>query len=76
VNRIHNAVQELGTEGWHMPWSGSNGGACVEVRRLPDGRFAVRQSSDPEGPALIFTQLELDVFAEGWETGQASLLAS
>lgn len=76
MNRIHNAVQELGTEGWHMPWSGSNGGACVEVRKLSDGRFAVRQSTDPEGPALIFTQVELDVFAQGWEAGQVGLLAS
>jgi hypothetical protein len=48
----------------------------VEVRKLPDGRFAVRQSTDPEGPALIFTQFELDVFSQGWEEGRAVLLAS
>jgi len=76
ANRIHNAVRTLGPEGWHKPWSGSNGGSCVEVRKLPDGRFAVRQSTDPEGPALVFTQIELDVFAQGWELGQAELLAS
>ena len=76
MNRIHNAVRALGSEGWHKPWSGSNGGSCVEVRKLPDGRFAVRQSTDPEGPALIFTQIELDVFAQGWESGQADLLVS
>jgi hypothetical protein len=76
VDRIHNAVRELGTEGWHKPWSGSNGGSCVEVRKLPDGRFAVRQSTDPEGPALVFTHTELQVFAQGWEAGQAVLAAS
>lgn len=76
MDRIHNAVQTLGREGWHKPWSGSNGGSCVEVRRLPDGRFAVRQSTDPEGPALVFTQIELDVFSQGWEAGQTYLSAS
>jgi hypothetical protein len=76
VNRIHNAALTLGAEGWRKPWSGSNGGSCVEVRRLSDGRYAVRQSTDPEGPALIFTQIELDVFSQGWEAGQVSLSAS
>jgi hypothetical protein len=76
VKHIENAVRALGADGWHKPWSGSNGGSCVEVRKLPDGRFAVRQSTDPEGPALIFTQFELDVFSQGWEEGRAVLLAS
>lgn len=36
--------------------SGSNGGACVEVaRNLPCG-VAVRDSKNPEGPALIVSR--------------------
>jgi hypothetical protein len=66
VNAIHNADRHLGGAGWHKPWSGSNGGNCVEVKSLGDGRYAVRQSTDPEGPALVFTEAELDVFAQGW----------
>ena len=44
-----------GRHGWHKPWSGDNGGSCVEAKRLGDGRVALRQSTDPDGPALIFT---------------------
>jgi Domain of unknown function (DUF397) len=36
-------------------YSGSNGGACVEVAALPDGNRAVRDSKDPDGPRLAFT---------------------
>jgi hypothetical protein len=36
-------------------YSGSNGGACVEVAALPDGTRAVRDSKDPAGPRLAFT---------------------
>ncbi|SRR6266487_1483912 len=32
------------------PWSGTNGGACLEARKLPDGRVALRQSTDPDSP--------------------------
>jgi hypothetical protein len=40
---------------WHKSSrSGSNGGDCVEVAgNLPDV-VAVRDSKDPDGPALIF----------------------
>lgn len=34
--------------------SGGNGGQCVEVARNLPGIVAVRDSKDPDGPALIF----------------------
>jgi len=42
----------LGPDGWRKPWS-DNGGSCLEARKLPGGRVALRQSTDPDGPALI-----------------------
>jgi len=40
---------------WHKSTrSGSNGGDCVEVADNLPGMVAVRDSKDPEGPALIF----------------------
>jgi hypothetical protein len=36
-------------------YSTGNGGACVEVARNLPGAVAVRDSKDPEGPALTFT---------------------
>lgn len=49
-------------------WSNPNGN-CVEVAALPDGDIAVRNSRDPQGPALIYTPDEIDAFVRGAKTG-------
>ncbi len=67
---------ELGSEGWHKPWSGGNGGNCLEAMKLDDGRIAVRQSTDPDGPALIYTSAEMTAFIEGAKAGEADFLLS
>jgi hypothetical protein len=36
-------------------YSGTNGGGCVEVARNLPGVVAVRDSKDPNGPALILS---------------------
>ncbi|MFF3409379.1 DUF397 domain-containing protein [Streptomyces sp. NPDC002742] len=76
MGSVHNGMSavELGTEGWHKPWSGTNGGSCVEAKRLPDGSVALRQSRDPEGPALICSRDEMAAFVEGAKSGQADFL--
>lgn len=66
----------LGQHGWMKPWSGGNGGNCVEVLKLQDGRIAMRQSTDPEGPALVYTVSELSAFIEAAKTGGADFLLS
>ena len=65
---------DLGTEGWHKPWSGTNGGSCVEAKRLPDGRVALRQSTDPDGPALIYSRHEMASFLAGASPVHADFL--
>ncbi|GAB2941084.1 MULTISPECIES: DUF397 domain-containing protein [Streptomyces] len=65
---------ELGAEGWHKPWSGTNGGSCVEAKRLPDGSVAFRQSKDPGGPALVYSRDEIVAFLEGAKAGEADFL--
>jgi len=67
-------ARDLGDHGWERPWSGPNGGQCVEVKRLPDGRVALRQSTDPSGPALIYTPSEIDAFVRGVKNGLADHL--
>lgn len=64
----------LGAHGWERPWSSPNGGDCVEVKRLPDGRVAFRQSKDPDGPALIYDVNEISAFLRGVKRGQADHL--
>jgi hypothetical protein len=61
----------LGTEGWIKPWSGPNGGDCLEAKKLPDGRVALRQSTDPSGPALILEPNEIRAFITGAKAGLA-----
>lgn len=45
-------------------------GNCVEVAMLPGGQVAVRNSRDPNGPALIFTGPEWDAFLNGVRGGE------
>jgi hypothetical protein len=66
--------RELGAHGWRKPWSDDAGGACVEAMRLYDGRVALRQSTDPDSPALIFTKGELAGFLTGIKAGVADFL--
>ncbi|NUR02442.1 MAG: DUF397 domain-containing protein [Streptomyces sp.] len=73
---IYNGMpaNQLGPDGWRKPWSGGNGGSCVEAKKLNDGRVALRQSTDPDGPALIYTNHEITTFIEGAKSGQADFL--
>ena len=60
----------LGPGGWRKPWS-DNGGACLEAKKLPGGRIALRQSTDPQSPALILEPDEIRAFIDGAKTGLA-----
>ena len=61
---------DLGSQGWRKPWS-DNGGACLEAKKLPGGRVALRQSTDPASPALILETAEIRAFIEGAKAGLA-----
>ncbi len=45
-------------------WS-TSGGDCVEVCRMPDGRVAVRDSKNRDGPLLTFTSAQWARFVAG-----------
>ena len=45
-------------------------GNCVEVAVLPGGSVAVRNSRDPEGAVLRFTQGEWEAFLGGVRLGE------
>ncbi len=50
--------------------SGNNGGNCVELAVLPDGKIALRDSKNPDSPYLTFTKAELTAFADGIGKGE------
>ena len=55
--------------------SGPNGNR-VECAALPGGGVAVRNSKDPEGPALIYTAAEIEAFVLGVRDGDFDNLLS
>ncbi|MDQ2877244.1 MAG: DUF397 domain-containing protein [Actinomycetota bacterium] len=50
--------------------SNGNGGNCVEVAANLPGVIAVRDSKDPQGPALTFTPDEWAAFTAGVAVGE------
>ncbi len=60
---------DLSTASWRKAsYSGGNGGGCVEVADEFPGLVPVRDSKDPEGPALVFP-------AEAWSSFVAAVRA-
>jgi hypothetical protein len=53
---------------WHKS-TASSAGACVEVAHA-EGHVWVRDSKDPGGPVLGFTQKEWDAFLVGVQRGE------
>jgi hypothetical protein len=54
-------------------YSNGQGGDCVEVARNLPGVVAVRDSKDPDGPALAFAPTEWEAFAAGVKAGEFDL---
>lgn len=51
----------------------SAGSGCVEVRLLPDGRIALRDSKDTGLPPHHFTPIEWTAFLAGVRAGEFDL---
>ncbi|MDH6116054.1 DUF397 domain-containing protein [Kitasatospora sp. GAS204B] len=52
-------------------YSGSNGGQCIEASHdlLPTGLVPVRDSKNPDGPALTFPAASFSTFVTALKTG-------
>jgi hypothetical protein len=73
VSEIPNGVRASSLAGirWRKSArSGPTGGNCVEVAFLTGGDVALRNSRQPDGPALIFTMAEWDAFLGGARDGE------
>lgn len=58
--------------GWFKATFSDNGGGCVEVALGADG-VAVRDSKDPDGPVLRFSDQEWGAFISGVYAGEFDL---
>jgi len=71
MKRIANGMPagELQGVTWQKSGRSNPSGNCVECAVLPDGGVAVRNSRDPQGPALIYTPAEIEAFILGVRDG-------
>jgi hypothetical protein len=60
----------LGAEWFKSSYSDNQGGACVEGALLPTGGIAIRDSKDPQGPALLFPAAAWTAFAHAIQSGE------
>ncbi len=55
-------MNPISTEWRKSSYSGSNGGACVEVACTHPSRVAIRDSNNPSGPALLVSRSDWATF--------------
>lgn len=60
---------ELETQ-WRKSSYSNSQGNCVEFSALADGSVAVRNSRDPQGPALLYTRAEIAAMIQGVKDGE------
>ncbi|MFF5209957.1 DUF397 domain-containing protein [Streptosporangium sp. NPDC000396] len=58
---------------WRKSRQSAANGNCVEVARLPEESVGVRDSKDPTGPVLVFSQAEWATFIGGVKGGEFNL---
>ena len=78
-NAVYNGMPagELGELDWRLAVGrAGQAGSGVELAKLPDGQIAVRNSTDPDGPALIYTRAEIEALIGGAQDGDFDALLS
>ncbi|MET9397051.1 DUF397 domain-containing protein [Kitasatospora sp. NPDC002965] len=61
---------ELSGASWFTSSHSDNGGQCVEVSASFPGTVPVRDSKDPQGPALIFSADAFATFVDAVRAGE------
>ena len=78
IMQIYNGMpaNELPVVGGWLKSQYSVSGNCVELAELADGAgIAMRNSRDPEGPALVYTRAEIEAFVRGAAAGEFDAFA-
>jgi hypothetical protein len=71
---VYNGMPSGDLPGVQWRRAGGAGGTGVEMAKLPDGQVAVRNSADPDGPALIYTRAEIEALIGGARDGDFDAL--
>jgi hypothetical protein len=77
VHQFENGIPatQLTDAVWKKSTYSNPSGNCVELTRLPEGDVALRNSRDPEGPALVYTREEISAFLLGAKDGEFDSMA-
>lgn len=68
-------ASELTGADWRKSTYSGSQGNCVEFAALPDGSVAMRNSRDPQGPAIVYTRAEIGAMLAGAKDGEFDDLA-
>jgi hypothetical protein len=71
---VYNGMPAGDLPGVQWRLAGGGDGSGVEMAKLPDGQIAVRNSADPDGPALIYTRAEIEALIGGAQDGDFDAL--
>jgi len=76
MGSFRNGISADSLEGvdWKKSRHSGPQGNCVELAALPDGGVALRNSRDPQGPALVYSREEINAFLDGVKDGEFDLL--
>jgi hypothetical protein len=66
-------VPDLSRAAWRKSTRSNNGGNCVEIAGNLPGVIAIRDSKNPDGPALVFSRDPWQVFLSHIKDGQYDL---
>jgi hypothetical protein len=72
MREIYNGMPADALDGvtWQKSRRSNSQGNCVEIAALPGGGAAVRNSRDPQGPALVYTKAEMEALLLGVKDGE------
>ena len=65
------SATELSGARWRKSSISNSQGACVELAKVGESEVAMRNSRNPDGPALIYTRAEIAALIEGVKLGVA-----
>lgn len=78
MHGIYNGMSagDLTGAAWRKSQRSNSQGACVEMARIDADTVAIRNSRDPEGPALIYRREAIAALVAGLKAGDHGDLVS
>ena len=70
------SATELSGARWRKSSISNSQGTCVELAKVGENKVAMRNSRNPDGPALIYTRAEIAALLLGAKDGEFDHLAT